>query len=69
MDFTYLSNHQNLIPIIALISLWDIVWKGIALWRASQNKQTAWFIAILLLNTLGILPIYYLLVTKKRLSK
>jgi len=39
---------------------WSIVWKGIALWRATNLKQRNWFIGILLLNTLGILEIVYL---------
>jgi hypothetical protein len=37
-----------------------MVWKGLALWRASQYKQKYWFVAILVLNTIGILEIVYL---------
>lgn len=50
------------IPPIAQYALlaWSIAWKGLALWRASKNDQKNWFIAILVINTLGILEIVYL---------
>jgi hypothetical protein len=44
-----------------LIIIWVTIWKGIALWHAAQSKHKGWFVAILILNTLGILPIIYLL--------
>lgn len=44
-----------------IIIAWVMVWKGLALWFSAQNKQKGWFIAILILNTLGLLPIIYLL--------
>ena len=40
--------------------IWSFVWKGIALWRAGRNNQLAWFIVMLLINTLGILEILYI---------
>lgn len=46
--------------VLVLISLWTIPWKGYALWKAAQNKQTRWFIALLLINTVGILEITYI---------
>lgn len=50
------------IPPLAQYTLliWSIAWKGLALWRASKNDQKNWFIAILVVNTLGILEIVYL---------
>ncbi|MBI5614256.1 hypothetical protein HY947_04995 [Candidatus Gottesmanbacteria bacterium] len=39
----------------------DIVLKGFALWRAAQRKEQYWFIALLIVNSLGILPGFYLL--------
>lgn len=44
-----------------LITLWSLTWKGIALWYAARNHQNRWFIALLVLNTVGILDIIYLL--------
>ena len=46
--------------IIVLLALWTIPWKGIALWKASKNGSVLWFIALLILNTLGILDIIYI---------
>lgn len=59
------------IPSILLFAafLWTLLWKGIALWRAANLKQKNWFIAILVLNTLGILELVYLFYfAKKRLT-
>ncbi|MEK7599622.1 MAG: DUF5652 family protein [Patescibacteria group bacterium] len=48
---------------IVALALWDLVWKGLALWRASKKNQKGWFIAIIIINSAGILPIAYLLLT------
>lgn len=54
---------------LALIVLWSLVWKGLALWRAAQRGEKIWFIVFLLVNTAGILEIIYLfLVTGAKLS-
>lgn len=50
---------------LVIVSLWELVWKGIALWKCGRNKQLAWFVFILVLNTAGILPIVYLLFFRK----
>jgi len=51
---------------IMLLVVWELIWKGLALWKAAQNKETAWYVAILILNTVGILPILYLYVFSKK---
>jgi hypothetical protein len=40
--------------------------KGFALWTAAQNNKKGWFVALLFINSLGILEILYLLVFSKR---
>ncbi len=50
--------------LIALIA-WSLVWKGLALWRAAHRGEKVWFIAFLLLNTVGILEIIYLFLIAK----
>ncbi len=47
--------------ILAIVSVWEIIWKGIGLWKAGRSSQPWWFIAILVLNSAGIIPIIYLL--------
>lgn len=54
--------------IIWLIILWTLPWKGVALWKAATNKQTGWFIALLVLNTLAVLEILYIFVFSKKKS-
>lgn len=49
------------ILIFAVISLWAIAIKGFALWHAARNEQKPWFVAMLIVNTFGILELVYLL--------
>ncbi len=57
----------HMIAFVALI-LWAIVWKGLALWRAGRNNQPVWFVALLLVNSIGVLEILYLLFFAKKRS-
>lgn len=50
---------------VLFIALWVVFWKGSALWIAAERKEPWWFVALLLLNTLGILEIIYLFVITK----
>lgn len=54
-----------LAPFIIAIALWTITIKGFALWHAARNGQREWFIALLVINTLGILEVVYLLWFRK----
>lgn len=54
-----------LLGLVALLSLWSLVWKGLALWHAGQRGDHWWFVALLLINTLGILEIIYLFFVAK----
>ena len=47
--------------LVVVISAWSIFWKGFALWYAARGNQKWWFIALLIVNTVGILEIVYLL--------
>ena len=51
---------------IGVVAVWDLVWKGLALWQAAKRRQPVWFVALLFLNTAGILPIAYLGWMKRR---
>jgi hypothetical protein len=50
-----------LAPFVLLIALWTIVIKGYALWVAARAGQKWWFIALLVINTIGILEVVYLI--------
>jgi len=60
--------EPNILLMLLLIPLaiWDLIWKGIALWKCGRNNQLIWFIVILVCNTVGILPIVYLLFFQKK---
>lgn len=50
----------GLLTLFVLLSIWSLVWKGIALWKAARNNSKPWFIALLVVNTIGILEIVYI---------
>ena len=51
--------------LIALAMMWALVWKGFALWKSAELRQKYWFIAILVVNTFGVLEIIYLFLVAK----
>ncbi len=55
-------------PVIILLALVDLILKGIGLWHAARNNQRNWFIALMFLNTFGILPLFYLRYFQKKNS-
>ena len=66
-----LSTNQMLPIVTSLIILaivWDGFWKIIAMWRSARNNHVAWFICIAIFNTLGILPIIYILLHRHKNS-
>jgi hypothetical protein len=56
MDIVSLLNS----PWFLILVVWEVIWKGIAMWKAGRNNHLAWFVCILVINTIGILPIIYL---------
>jgi hypothetical protein len=61
-----LSDSKYLLTFIILAAAWTIPWKGMALWKAARNKNKAWFVVLLLLNTLAILEIFYIFVISRK---
>lgn len=59
----FISTHQW---ILIFAAAWMLPWKGVALWRAARNRSVAWFIVLLIVNTLGILEIIYIFFFSKR---
>lgn len=57
-----LTNPMIMYPLL----IWSILWKGLALWRSARMNHKGWFIALLIINTVGIFEIVYLIVTRKR---
>lgn len=63
-DLLQLISTQTLLLLLAVI--WSLFWKGMALWRAAKQDQRNWFVALLVVNTLGILEILYLVFFAKK---
>jgi hypothetical protein len=55
-----LLHDPRIMALLIILAIWDLSWRGSALWKASRNKSMPWFIALLILNTIGILPIVYI---------
>ncbi len=58
----FMSYGWMLLPVI----VWSLFWKGCALWIAVKNNQKGWFLALLVLNTVGILEIVYIFAIVKK---
>ncbi len=48
--------------LVVIIIIWSLAWKGAALWKSARRNSLAWFVALLLINTIGILEILYIFV-------
>lgn len=70
MNINYIDS-LNLLLLILIIA-WSLAWKGMGLWVSARKGQKVWFIAILIVNSMGILEIIYFISEKikaKRKSK
>ena len=55
---------ESFFLLLMVILVVDIILRGIALWTAAQNKSKGWFVALLIINSVGILPAIYLLLNR-----
>ena len=62
----YFKDHPEAVAPAIAIGVWGLIWKAFALYRAGANRSPGWFIALLLLNTVGILEMLYLFVFGKK---
>lgn len=51
-----------LIPVV----IFDLILRGFALWKAAKRDQNIWFIFLLIVNSMGILPIIYLILNRDK---
>jgi len=51
--------------VIFFLIVWDLFWKATGLWKSAKRGDTLWFLAMILINSIGILPIFYLWRTKQ----
>jgi len=61
----FFTNSWFVFPIL----IWALFWKSFALWIAVKSDQKKWFVALLVLNTFGILELIYIFyIAKKKWS-
>ncbi len=54
------------IAMLGIVMLWEMIRKGIALWKTGNQKKIIRFICIFIFNTAGLLPIIYLTFFNKK---
>ncbi len=67
-DVQVLLDNPALLAAIAGVAILTYILKGFALWRAGRNNHGGWFVALLILNTLGVLEVIYLLTAGRKRS-
>lgn len=55
--------------VLMILVIWSLVWKGLALWKAARKGDKWWFIAMLVINTAGILEILYIYIFSEKKKK
>ena len=69
LNFMHQLNNPWIFTGFILLTIWAMAWKGVALWKAAKNNSMPWFIAILVLNTYGIVEIIYVFYFSKKKEK
>lgn len=57
--------NDNIGIIILLLAI-DYLLKAIALWISARKGSKVWFCLLLILNTIGILPLFYIFYFSKQ---
>ena len=55
------QNFWWVYPVVAI----ELILKGFALWRSARNEHKYWFIALLIINSAGVVPLVYLIFFSK----
>lgn len=66
IKIAHFLNDPKIALLVALLAIWVLIWKGVALWKAAENKSKPWFVVLMLVNTVGILEIIYIFFFSKR---
>lgn len=52
-------------PFFYFLLIADLVLRGVALYKSARKDQKVWFVALLIVNSAGLLPLAYLLLEKR----
>jgi hypothetical protein len=56
----------QLFILFLFLTIWSLVWKIFAVWKAVREGAKPWYIAMMILNTAGILEIIYIFFVSRR---
>jgi hypothetical protein len=62
-------SSETLIILLAVITIWDLAWRCVAVWKSTKENKPVWSIVFVLFQTIGILPILYIFVFSKMKSQ
>ena len=62
----YLHQHPAVGLVLIALVIWSGIWKAVALWKAARNSDKVWFAALFIINTAGLLEIFYIFAFSKR---
>jgi len=57
------------IGIIVILAILDVILKAFAMWKSARAGQKGWFVALMVVNSIGILPAIYLLTHRSKQKK
>ena|SRR3989344_7618111 len=60
------AQNPLLNSIFLIVVIWSIIIKGFGLYHAARHEEKMWFVALLFINTLGILELVYLFFLSKQ---
>ncbi len=56
--------HYGIFGLLVPFVILDLILRGFALWKSARKNQNVWFIALLIVNSMGILPLIYLVLNR-----
>ena len=60
---------NGLMGVFLALMVVDLILKGWAMWRAARMSKQWWFIALLIVNSVGILPAIFLIFTNEEYAR
>ena len=64
-----MGGHSGINLLFIIIIIWSLAWKIYSTWIAAKHGDKKWFVALIILNTIGILDIIYIFgVRHKKMS-
>ncbi|MDX9942960.1 MAG: DUF5652 family protein [Bacteroidales bacterium] len=66
MDIPFNELLRSIPTWVIVLFVFDVIMKLVAMYWAARRKQPVWYICLAIFNTLGLLPIVYLLIHRRK---